>query len=628
MAEKKIDILKNVIKNVHPKNANTQIKNDNINQSEKDREGNDMININIIHSKLNKKKSEIFDKKLSVFEILNIKEEDRNDYNKILVEFNKAYKFYKQQKTGIYMDSTICKNRIRKSIHQKTDEFFLKTDIISALQIPTEKRTFDNIYLIRKYIKSTNFIKLFQNEIEEKGPLYYKLLLFLSFELKVKKFNENEEIFKIGEQFINFYLLIDGKIDILKPMPKIYNISGYEYFVKLMEYRQTGNDYLLSLCVQENKKNFEIKESDVNFISYIYLMNKLEAMRYGDFVDFGQALKLVGIPPQELGLEPDKIQSNLYILQNIDNIMMKMPIISKERANYYKFFDSKEEKQKVVLFYSEPYNFVDKNEFFGEGGFLGKGFRNDTSKTLSECYLGYIDYSLYNNVFSEEIQPIVSKKIDFLHKHFFFGKLSGKKLEHQYLNYFKSETYYNNDIIYKEDEINNYIYFIEEGSIELYSSKTISEIQILLKYLEKVREKMKEKNEMLHYSNVNSNWMELKNSVSKKDLNKIVILNKNTSFGLESFYYQIPNIGTAKVSSMKAKVIKIDYENLFQILMKSNECVSDLEKKVHLMIDILTKRYFNINNTKLIMIDKKLKYDDMYRYSNHMIEVQKLELEQ
>ena len=55
-----------------------------------------------------------------------------------------------------------------------------------------------DIYLIRRYLKTTQVGNLFQNEIKPKGELYNKLLFFLAFQMKYKKIKKNEILFKIG----------------------------------------------------------------------------------------------------------------------------------------------------------------------------------------------------------------------------------------------------------------------------------------------------------------------------------------------------------------------------------------------------------------------------------------------
>jgi CRP-like cAMP-binding protein len=390
-----------------------------------------------------------------------------------------------------------------------------------------------------------------------------------------------------------------------------------------MNYRKKNERYLYSLCIRENLRNFEIKKKDGELIPYIYITYKLEEIKNRYFVDFRAVLELVNITAEELGLDPDKIHSNGYIFNKSKMIKLRMPIITQHEINIYRFLDDKVNKKEVILFQYEPFLKIGKNKFFGEASFSGKGVRNGTARIVEDCYFGYIDIQLYNINFYEEKKAIFEKKVNFLYSNFFFSKISIRKFETHFFNWFISEEYKNNDLIYKENDPCQFIYFIEEGAIELTSSRTILEIQLLLENLEERRLSMKEKGEKKDYNNLNNDWFDLENHVNKNQINKILISGKNNILGLESFYYQLPFITNARVITPKAKLVKIDIEHLYQILIRSSECMHELEIKVRNIIKILTNRFFSLNNVKLMLIDNKITREENLQYENHIKEKKK-----
>jgi len=582
--------------------------NDNKNDSKKKNRRNSIIR------KLNKN--------LPLYDILKIKEKDAKNYDKISYEFNNVYKEYKLQKKSLenssYSNNT--KRNIKKD-RKSTKKINIK-EVIEKINIPIERRTMDDIYLIRKYLKTTQLRRLFQNEIKPKDDLYNKLLAFLSFQIKFKKIPKNEILFKIGEHTNYFYLIIEGKVDILKPMSTIHIISGYEYFLKLMEYRKTDR-YLYSLCIQENKKNFEIKKKDAELIPYIYLIYKLDEIKNRYFVDFKSVLDLIGITPEELDLDPGKIHSNGYIFNKSKEIKLKIPLITQNELMNYKFLDEKTNKSEVILYQYEPFLRFDKNKYFGDAAITGKGVRNGTAQIVEDCYFGYWDLNLYNLNFFHYKKAIFERKVNFLYNNFFFGKINIKKFETHFFNWFLSEEYTNNEIIYKENSPANFVYFIEEGTIELNSTRTIIEIQLLLQKIKEKRLSMDEKDQNLEYNNINSEWLDIENKVDKKEIYRILILNKNSILGLESFYYQIPFLTSARVISPHAKIMKIDGEHLYQMLIRASECVNELKTKVLDKMDLMTNRFFSLNNTKLILIDNKIIFDEKIKYENYLKEKNK-----
>ena len=571
----------------------------------------------------------LINKDLPLFEIMKIKERDLKNYDKISFEFNKIFKLYKQHKKAKENKNNINlqsnKNILEKKKNKelKSKKIFNMEELIKKFEIPIELRTIKDIYWIRKYLKTTQVGSLFQNEIKPKGELYNKLLAFLSFQMKFKKIKKDEILFKIGNYTDYFYLIMEGCVEILKPMSTIHKISGYEYFVQLMNYRKKNEKYLYSLCIRENLKNFEIKIKDGELIPYIYITYKLDEIKNRYFVDFRAVLDLVSVTPEELGLDNDKIHSNGYIFNKSKMIKLHMPIITQHELNIYKFLDDKVKKKDVILFQYEPFLRIGKNRYFGEASFSGRGVRNGTAKIVEDCYFGYVDIHLYNLNFYEEKKAIFEKKVNFLYNNFFFGKISLRKFETHFFNWFISEEFKNNDFIFKENTPSHFIYFIEEGTIELTSKRTILEIQVLLEKLNEKRLSMKEKGEKMDYNILNNDWFDIESHTNKNQINKILILGKNNVLGLESFYYQIPFLTSARVVTPKAKIVKIDNEHLYQILIRSSECMHELELRVHSKINLISNRFFSLNNVKLMLIDNKITREENLKYENHLKEKMK-----
>ena len=543
--------------------------------------------------------NQLITQKKSLYEILKLKEKDFQNFEKINEDFQEIYKIYKSRK-----NPSDNNNQLKKE--KKIDIY----EILQKLRILPEKRTLDDIYIIRKYIKSTNIEALFYNEIRLKGRVYNTALLFICLLMRFKYYKKDETIFRIGEQPDFLYLIIEGKVNILKPLPKKKSLTGNEYFLQLMKYRKNNDKYLYLLCIQENSINYEIKRKDKDLIPFIYLLYRLNEIKKRIFVDFEMVFELINISPIDLDLDPAKVHSIEYIYNNIKQIKSKIPLITDEEIKLYKFIDDKEIKKDVIIFEYEIFLNLDKNKYFGENAVSGKSVRNATLTTEENCYLGYLDINLYNINFYQDKKTIFEKKINFLRSNFFFEKIPQRKFEKRFFNFFISENYENNDYIYKENSRSNYIYFIEEGTVELTSTKSIIEIQLLLKGLGEMNSKIKGKYD---YDKIGHARREIENYVMKKQMNKLFVLGKKNILALESFYYQIPYITNARVIAPRAKLIKIAHENLYQILIKSSECIHELESKVDEALKIITKRLFGLNNIKLKRIDYKINLDEKFK---------------
>ena len=350
------------------------------------------------------------DKKRPIFDILKLKEKDFNNFENIFEEFQELYKVYKSRIKKL--DNNIEKKKENIDINQ----------IIQKLRIKPEQRTMDDIYLIRKYIKKTKIESLFYNEINIKGKLYNTCLLFISFLIKFKYLKKNEVIFRIGESPDFLYLIMDGKINVLKPIAKIKSLTGFEYFLQLMKYRKNKDKYLYSLCIQENTIHYEIRKKDKNLIPYIYLTYRLDEIKKRIFINFKNVFELIGISPIDLGLNPSKVHSISYIYKYINEIKSRMPPITREELKLYEFIDNKELKKDVTIFEYESFLTMNKNEYFGDNAYIKKDLRNATIKTEENCCLGYVNIELYGMNFYKEKKNIHEKKINFLYTNFFFRK--------------------------------------------------------------------------------------------------------------------------------------------------------------------------------------------------------------
>ena len=355
--------------------------------------------------------NQLITQKKSLYEILKLKEKDFQNFEKINEDFQEIYKIYKSRKNPSDNNKQLKKEK-------KIDIY----EILQKLRILPEKRTLDDIYIIRKYIKSTNIEALFYNEIRLKGRVYNTALLFICLLMRFKYYKKDETIFRIGEQPDFLYLIIEGKVNILKPLPKKKSLTGNEYFLQLMKYRKNNDKYLYLLCIQENSINYEIKRKDKDLIPFIYLLYRLNEIKKRIFVDFEMVFELINISPIDLDLDPAKVHSIEYIYNNIKQIKSKIPLITDEEIKLYKFIDDKEIKKDVIIFEYEIFLNLDKNKYFGENAVSGKSVRNATLTTEENCYLGYLDINLYNINFYQDKKTIFEKKINFLRSNFFFEK--------------------------------------------------------------------------------------------------------------------------------------------------------------------------------------------------------------
>ena len=506
-------------------------------------------------------------------------------------------------------------------------------EYIRKIKIPPNQRTMVDIYLIYNWLSKTKLAKYFKEEFDDNNEIYEKLITFCSIEIKHKKFFSGQKIFNIGDLPDYFYIILQGKIDIVKPRQKKVSLSGNQYFYYLMNLLKNGDNYTFNLCIENNKKNFIIEQKDIELLPYIFISMILEKININYPIDFNEILSIVNIDPIKFGLTEIEAYDNSYLKENTDKILKCFPYkINSDLIEKYYFIFDKYEKKDIIIYENVKFLSLETNDYFGDSALDSKTTRNATIIASEDTDVGYLEMNLYQSYIGEEKNKIIKKQINFLLQNFFFKKINPKKFQKKYFGYFICNNYKKGDILYKEDENPKYAFFIEEGRVELSSSKNILEMELTIEALNKKlknintiiknrpesddidnNEKDENNNEIIIdngddeflYNKINNNYMDLFEQINKKENNKILFLKKNEDLGIISFYFDYPYITNCIVSSTKAKIFKIDIKYLSEIMSYEQNCLYDLNKRVQYRLTLFKERFFNLNNTKLLIADKK-----------------------
>ena len=513
------------------------------------------------------------------------------------------------------------------------DKQFNFLEVVQRLKIPPEKRTVRDILRIKNYIIQS---KLGINFIEEFTDINIveKLINFCSIEMLYQRFKKGEVIFRIGEPPDSFYSIIFGKVNILKPKPKVENMTGFQYFNYLMDLRKNKEIYIFNECIKNNKNNFVIAHNDADIIHYIFLLRFLEHNRINNspHVELDKVLDLLNIKPEELGIDPNEVNSNFYINDNLKKIIRKIPPISNDILDKYFFIEDKIYVKDIIVYEYNKFLTLKTNNYFGDSAIETNTPRNATIIAEEETDIAYLPNKLYYAQIASEKALLLEKKISSLHSRYFFNKVKYNKFSKKYYYFFLIEKYDKNDIIFNEGETIKYIYFIQEGSVELSTSRSINEMDSLIKLcLEKKknlteedddsnnikRNENKKDNDFYSYNQINSHKDDLVEFLNQKKRNKLGILNSNEDIGALSYFLGKKYLTACKVISNHAKVYKIDIDYLKQILHNEYDCKEEFIKRMKEKLKLLSERMFKINNIKLIMIDDKVCQDKLDIIKEH-----------
>ena len=190
---------------------------------------------NLDEDKLKQLKKEtqikIYNKDANVFNSLNIRKSSNRNYSKITNELFKIIEETKKEKSQFYNEFNLNilgdhKKNQKRNLTQ-LNNYNNTTIVTDIFKIPPEKRTFENLLTIRNYLLKTKLYSYFKNEdiLEE---AIQKLITMCSVEFEYINYNKNDFIYKSGDIPQNFYLILKGKINVLKPAYKKEIFSGLQ----------------------------------------------------------------------------------------------------------------------------------------------------------------------------------------------------------------------------------------------------------------------------------------------------------------------------------------------------------------------------------------------------------------
>ena len=243
--------------------------------------------------------------------------------------------------------------------------------------------------------------------------------------------------------------------------------------------------------------------------------------------------------------------------------------------------------------------------------------RTATVITDTECMMG----TILNNVYSSFLKEVEEKNklliIGQVLQHTLFRDVSPENfLKYNYFNYFNTINYKGGDFLFKQGEIRNSIYFINEGIVNLYTESSFEDIDYYILYFKKEISKYNKQYNKLNKNDIDEDFY----------INRKYDIQRETNPGFDKYYktkrkIKIYNIikketlgygdcllaedkyfSSAKVISHTCQAFVLEINFLVSLLkdhlISSNYNITNLERK-----QIMIQR---LRNIKLTFLDKYL----------------------
>jgi len=314
---------------------------------------------------------------------------------------------------------------------------------------------------IMPYPSSTPLNNNYLNTLENKAR---KTSLFF-----VPKFSRTFSRFKIISQEQLIKLLSKNRknrIDIENRMIADYLTQRFSYFYQI---KITNKERFLKLISVLNLENISSNEIIINIGEdnnnfYVVLEGIVKVSRkiiykkdmtFGDFCEYLKRIKKENVDEYKFN-----IKNNSYLDLDFEKIM-------KDKFSYmilkFKIFNFTIEEEEEIGTYSEGYS-------FGELSLIKKKNKDLIIKSVTKCKLISVSKFDFNRILRTLEEKRLEKKAEIFKNNFPIFKTWHMEQLITLFNYFTQEIFPSEEYIYKQNDENEYIYFIEEGSISQFTN--------------------------------------------------------------------------------------------------------------------------------------------------------------
>ena len=500
--------------------------------------------------------------------------------------------------------------------------------LIECLSIEPSKRTKYEHKYIKQYLMKTSLMQSLLNLNENKRNIS-KIINKVCLNLKYKFVYSGMTIFEINSVPDNYYYLIEGKVQALKPEKIAMRMTGFEYFKYIMRLKRENEDHLIDLILK-NQINLFIYKNDLPILNYVFFIiifkeyysniNFRFYFKY-ELDDKGNEYKsylekmidLCFCSKEEL-LKDIEFKENLIehkssMIELEKKIRKNIPEISDGLINYYHQMATDKKIFDLILYKYKSVVDLKKGSFFGES-IKKNSLRTYTVKTVEDCHLSYLEIEIYDSFLKKEREKVTEQMVDYLYTRFFLNHITEAEFKNQFFSSFVFEVKEFGYKLTEQEKKIDYIYFIREGELSVNCSFSINILanSILMPLKEHILMKNNEKFIEL-MSNLESFARSNRYDLNILNLTSLYIATSTSIIGLDSFFFGFDNyLYESIVISSSLKYFKIEKKYLLNILREyasiKEIAQNEATQKILLIIDRFIKslkmKIQNENNSILL----------------------------
>jgi CRP-like cAMP-binding protein len=508
--------------------------------------------------------------------------------------------------------------------------------LLNILRKKPKDRNFREILILTRFIENTELITLLKNENFDESCIG-GVLNALSANIEVEYKEKGLNVFECRDMGDKFYIILIGKVNVLKPILKDYFYDYCSYYKHLIKLKADKENYLLSTTIANNSAIFPVRVEDLDIIEEVMfkfrLQRKIDTML--------NQLRLINIHTYHYNCE-NEIADLMKFFKDNNRLHTKYDLIIPESVydkletvhELLREFNEKFVQDNTNVF--EVYSMLDidyvdngnsvidanhckavkiteyeqvtvlkEGQHFGDTALSSKSKeRNATIKTDDECFFATLTDEVFHKYVKEERDKLIVKDTNFINDLIFFKNIKKPKFSKSYYNDFVTKIFPLGHVICKEAEQPSELYIIKEGHVELRIKKSILDLHAMITQLKKLDPRYKPQKPFDERMSKLKEFQKKKNFVLFK-------LTTGKTIGLMELIYQTAHFCEVVVSSDKAKFSTLDPKKLQGIMEYEKFTANDIKAFSFEKLTMLIDRLSTIKNTCIKIAIKENKSQSM-----------------
>ena len=321
---------------------------------------------------------------------------------------------------------------------------------------------------IVEYIESSPKLLEMAKDLSED---FKTVILNLACGLKYAHCEKNKVVMRTGDEGDNFYILLDGQVDVLIAKEQYLNLTRGEYRLYMSKLYYYEEHELISRLEVTNSSLIRLDPEEIKFYSPLLELNEKKTHK----ALHSKTIKMTNLYSNEElnALTTHTHDSNTT---SVEDYIKRITIEPKPT--------SEGDKLSVLTYQYFPIIKLEKGNFFGEVALKRAGVKRTASIiSSSDCHFGYLTRTDFVNYMQELMNKQFNNEVTFFIKSEIFHGVYKANIKKKYFFLFAKFKKLKGDMLLNKNEPAEKIYFMKKGTIEFWMDISLDEIDSLIEQL-------------------------------------------------------------------------------------------------------------------------------------------------